>query len=195
MVFQQEMRLPIDVELMPITGDSMGEMEDDVEGAIQILLEKHCQVFEKVEKSIRHAQQKQKETYDRKHQLEELPVGTEVMIENTAQLQRKGGKLDNIFKGIYFIHESLGKGLYSVKNQQGTILQKKVNISRLKVYKRRTEPSNPTEMVPNPTEMVPNPTEPSNLKEIAPNPVEPSNHTQQMDAVCEVCSVRFVYIQ
>ena len=145
------------------------------------------------------------------------------MIENTAKLQRKGGKLDNIFKGIYFIHESLGKGLYSVKNQQGTILQKKVNISRLKVYKRRTEPSNPTEMVPNPTEMVsnptemvpnptemvpnptemvpnptemvPNPTEPSNLKEIAPNPVEPSNHTQQMDAVCEVCSIRFVYIQ
>ena len=35
MVFQQEMRLPIDVELMPITGDSMGEMEDDVEGAIK----------------------------------------------------------------------------------------------------------------------------------------------------------------
>ena len=93
MVFQQEMRLPIDVELMPITGDSMDEMEDDVEGAIQILLEKRCQVFEKVEKNIRHAQQKQKETYDRKHQLEELPVGTEVMIENTAQLQQKGESL------------------------------------------------------------------------------------------------------
>lgn len=50
------------------------------------------------------AQRKQKETYDRKHTPEELPVGTEVMVENTAQKDRKGGKLDDMFKGNYFIH-------------------------------------------------------------------------------------------
>ncbi len=36
-------------------------------------------------KNIKDAQKKQKETYDRKHLQEELSVGTEVMVENTAQ--------------------------------------------------------------------------------------------------------------
>ena len=50
------------------------------------------------------AQRKQKETYDCKHTPEELPVGTEAMGENTVQKDRKGGKLDDMFKGNHFIH-------------------------------------------------------------------------------------------
>ena len=50
------------------------------------------------------AQRKQKETYDSKHIPEELPAETQVMAENTAQKDRKGGKLDDMFKGNYFIH-------------------------------------------------------------------------------------------
>ena len=37
------------------------------------------------------------------------------MVENAAQKNRKGGKLDDMFKGNYFIHERLGKGLYKLK--------------------------------------------------------------------------------
>ena len=59
------------------------------------------------------------------------------MIKNTAQKDRKGGKLDDMFKGNYFIHERLGKGLYKLSNKKGVVLQKKLNISRRKVYKRR----------------------------------------------------------
>ena len=110
MLFQQEMRLPIDVEVMPIPSDPKGQPEEDLEATIQALLERREQVFEKAE-NIKNAQKKQKETYDRKHTPEELPVGTEVMVENTAQKDRKGGKLDDMFKGNYFIHERLGKGI------------------------------------------------------------------------------------
>ena len=137
MLFQQEMRLPIDVEVMPTSADSNGQPEVDLESTIQALLERREQVFEKAEKNIKDAQRKQKETYDRKHTPEELSVGTEVMVENTAQKDRKGGKLDDMFKGNYFIHERLGKGLYRLRNQKGVVLQKKFNIARLKVYKRR----------------------------------------------------------
>ncbi len=44
---------------------------------------------------------KQKETCDRKHLLEELPIGTEVLLENTADEQRKGGKLNPAWLGLY----------------------------------------------------------------------------------------------
>ena len=137
MLFQQEMRLPIDVEVTPTPSDPKGQPEEDLEATIQVLLKRREQVFEKAEKSIKHAQRKQKETYYHKHTPEELPVGTEVMVENTAQKDRNGGMLDDMFNNNYFIHERLGKGLYKLRNQKGVVLQKKFNIIRLKVYKRR----------------------------------------------------------
>lgn len=149
MLFQQEMRLPIDAEVMRkeeddevegdiVDGDSAVE-GDSMEKIIEVLLEKREELFQEVDHNIKTAQQKQKETYERKHLPEELAPGTEVLIENTAQKDRKGGKLEEAFKGPYIIHETLGKGIYKVKNNKGAVLQKKVNINRLKVYKRRND--------------------------------------------------------
>ena len=135
MLFQKEMRLPIDIEVIPFTQEA--DDQSDVEATIEILCEKRKHVFEKATKNIKDAQQKQKETYDRKHLPGELLVGTEVMVENTRQKERKGGKLDELFKGTYYIEESLGKGLYKLRNKHGKILQKKFNITRLKVHKTR----------------------------------------------------------
>ena len=109
MLFQQDMRLPIDVETMTSACGPEDGMKVSVEETVQLLLKKRSQDFAEVGKNIHIAQQKQKETHDRKHLPKELPVGTEVMVENTAQLQRKGGKLDDVFRGIYVIHESLGE--------------------------------------------------------------------------------------
>jgi len=55
-------------------------------------------------------------------------------VENTLQKERKGGKFEDRFKGPYAVHESLGKGVYTLKNINGTILKTKHNIRRLKVY-------------------------------------------------------------
>ena len=56
-------------------------------------------MFKKAESNISAAQERQKQTYDRKHQPEEIAEGTQVLLENTAQKQRKGGKLEPAWLG------------------------------------------------------------------------------------------------
>lgn len=48
---------------------------------------------------IKSTQQKQKENYDRKHSPETFEEEAEVLMENTAQKQRKGGKLTDKPRG------------------------------------------------------------------------------------------------
>ena len=65
--------------------------------------------------------------------MQELKTGTKVLVENTYQKQRKGGKWEDLYKGPYVIHTSLGKGVYTLKKMDGTVLKSKHNINRLKV--------------------------------------------------------------
>ena len=57
-----------------------------------------------------------------------------MLLENTMQKQRKGGKLEPLWMGPYSIQRDLGKGLYELANKDGKILKKKANIARLKHY-------------------------------------------------------------
>ena len=122
MLYQKEMQLPIDAEILADIQEADDQSSDDPEATIQVLLGKREEVFRKAAQNIKESQKKQKETYDRKHMPKELAVGTEVMVENTAQKQRKGGKFKELFMGTYVIAEALGKGLYKLRNQQGKIL-------------------------------------------------------------------------
>ena len=60
------------------------------------------------------------------------------MVENSAQKGRKGGKLQEISWILYHCRK-FGEGIVQVKNEDGKILQKKFNINRLKVYRKRAE--------------------------------------------------------
>ena len=135
MLFQKEMRLPIDNEVMPQEDSA----EVDVSELMEKLLKTRKQAFADVDANIKSAQKKQKETYDRKHQPAIFAVGTEVLLENTKQKQRKGGKLENLWLGPYIVHQHVGKGVYQLRNMAGEVLTKKVNISRLKKYTRREQ--------------------------------------------------------
>ena len=64
-------------------------------------------------------------------------------MENIAQKQRKGGKLEDLWLGPYTIHRHLGKGIYELANDKGKILKKKVNVNRLKSFTRRQPGNNP----------------------------------------------------
>ena len=139
LLFHQQMRLPIDSEVLPSSLDQEDDDEDDLDQKIQILLDARQKAFKEVEANIEAAQKSQKETYDRKHQAQVLPEGTEVLLENTYQKQRKGGKMDPLWLGPYTIHRNLGKGLYELKNKEGKLVKKKANINRLKVYRRRND--------------------------------------------------------
>ena len=79
-----------------------------------------------------------------------IPEGTEVLLENTAQKQRKGGKLEPLWQGPYTISQDLGKGLYELLTVDGRVLKNKANINRLKMYTRRKKspPTSPTRTSP-----------------------------------------------
>ena len=120
MLFQQQMRLPVDSELLTSGSGELGD-EENGEGVAEVirhLLESRQKAFEKAESNIVQAQKYQKEVYDRKHQPDELPEGSLMLLENTAQKQRKGGKLCPAWLGPYTISRNLGKGVYELKKMQ-----------------------------------------------------------------------------
>ena len=129
------MRLPIDAEILP-PSNAPDENATDVDTAVRALMKSKEKVFKKAESNILSAQKKQKETYDRKHQPAEIAVGTEVLLENTAQKQRKGGKLEPAWLGPYVVHRCIGKGLYEL-SRDGKVVKKKANVARLKIYVKR----------------------------------------------------------
>ena len=67
----------------------------------------------------------------KEHEVPILSVGSKVLLENTAQLQRKGGKMDPRWLGPYVVHGYLGKGVYELATPSGKILKKTANVSRL----------------------------------------------------------------
>ena len=85
------MSLPIDAE---IHSEKKGNEEIDLDTTIANHLCSREKAFSKVKVNINDAQKKQKKTYDRKHLCEELPIGALILVENTKDKQRKGGKLN-----------------------------------------------------------------------------------------------------
>lgn len=57
----------------------------------------------------------------------------QIFVENTLHKERKGGKWEDLYKGPFIIHESLGKGVYTLKKLDGTVRKTKHNIQRLMV--------------------------------------------------------------
>lgn len=131
--------MPIHNEVSPESGIELVEPvtdQDCDEDLIKKLVTAREHAFKLAEENILAAQSKQKEAYDRKHQAQVFPVGACVLLENTLQKQRKGGKLEPIWLGPYIISRDLGKGLYELSNEAGKVLKKKANIARLKEYQR-----------------------------------------------------------
>ena len=63
----------------------------------------------------------------------DLTKGTEVLLENTKDKERKGGKLKHRWLGPYVISRDCEKGLFELQDKQGKILKQKYNSSCLKV--------------------------------------------------------------
>ena len=144
MMFHQEMRLPIDTEFLPSDLDAEEGDAETVDHTIEYLLSTRQTVFQKADSNIASAQKHQKETYDRKHQPQQIAEGTEVLLENTYHKQRKGGKMNPVWLGPYTISRHIGKGLHELKSMEGKVLKAKANINRLKIYKRRVGSSSPS---------------------------------------------------
>ena len=120
--FQQHMRLPIDNDCLTVSKDEEEEVQFDK--VIGSLLASREKVFGNCEFSITKAQGEQKDTY-RKHQLASINVGEDVLLlENTSQKQRKGGKLEPAWLGQYVVSRCVGKGLYEL-SRNGKVIKKR----------------------------------------------------------------------
>ena len=97
-IYTSRCHLPIDAEILPQPTTDDGK-DNSLEETVGALLESRSQAFQMAQANITKAQKQQKETYDRKHLQKELEVGTKVLLENTAQQQRKGGKMEPLRLG------------------------------------------------------------------------------------------------
>ena len=108
LLFQKEMRLPIDNEIMQ-NEETHKHMESETSIVIEALLQTREKLYEATGLNVSLAQREQKELYDRKHNPNELQVGTTVLKESTRQKQRKGGKMDDCWIGHYLLTDALEK--------------------------------------------------------------------------------------
>ena len=79
-------------------------------------------------KNIQTAQAKQKRNYDQKHNVAEcFGVGSTVLLKDFNRKKHKGGKLDFRWQGPFVIVSSLGRGLFKLKDLNGT----KASVSKM----------------------------------------------------------------
>ena len=152
--------LPIEMEIQsrPSSADLSA---DQVEGVtpdfekVAIMMDIHDKVKAQAMLNIEKAQDRQKKAYDAKHQSLRFKEGDAVMLKNMKNEARKGGKLEQAWSGTYTVSRVLPKGVYKLRNDDGTELKTSYNSTRVKVYfqpfqsqiKRNPSPEKPSEPI------------------------------------------------
>ena len=105
---------------------------------IEYLMEELPKERSKAKEEIKKAQGKQKEYHDksikREHNFE---IRDKVLYYNAAKEKQWSGKLEEKWKGPYYIHQKLLNGSYKIKESVGKILKTPVNGELLKAYYSR----------------------------------------------------------
>ena len=92
-----------------------------------------------VQSNIEKSQRKQKEWHDRNiTNVYTFTVG-ELVLMHKSELQDKK-KLEEQWKGLYYIHADLGNGVYKLRTMDRKILKVPINGARLKKYHQRALP-------------------------------------------------------
>ena len=103
------------------------------------LIEKLPQVRNQAKENIGNSQEKQKLYHDRKNKRKQnFQIGNKVLYYDAAKEKQWSGKLEEKWKGPYYIHEIVHKGSYKIKTMEGKILTTPVNGELLKEYIDRT---------------------------------------------------------
>src|SRR5215469_16625223 len=126
-MYGREERLTMDQEQEILMNDRIKE-----------LLEKLPEARNKTRIEIEKSQAKQKKYHDDKIKIKEnYKIGDKVLYYNAAKEKQWSGKLEEKWKGPYFIHEILLNGSYKIKELDGRILKTPVNGELLKKYNSR----------------------------------------------------------
>ena len=85
--------------------------------------------------NIGKSQEKQKKYHDKKYKMKKnFQIGDKVLYYNAAKEKQWSGKLEEKWKGPYYIHETISKGSYKIKTMEGKILKTPANGELLKEY-------------------------------------------------------------
>src|SRR2546423_7386073 len=128
LIYGRVARIPMDTE----------EKETTVKKRLGYLLEELPRVRREAKVQSEKSQEKQKEYHDKKiRKQEKFEIGDKVLYYNAAKEKQWSGKLDEKWKGPYYIHEKLLNGSYKIKETNGKILKTPVNGELLKKYNIR----------------------------------------------------------
>jgi len=88
--------------------------------------------------NIKDSQQKQKQYHDKNiTKQDRYQIGDKVLYYNAAKEKQWSGKLEEKWKGPYYINETLPNDAYKLKEMNGKILKVSVNGELLKRYYSR----------------------------------------------------------
>ena len=148
MLFQQNMRLSIDAECLSSQEKGEEVIFDEV---IDALIKSREKVFKVAEVCIKRAQKKQRRDIRQKTSPPSvIAIGAQLLLENTAQKQRKGGKLEPAWLGPYIVNRCVEKGLYELwRDMERSVMVKGQGELLLKRWGYRTDCCWCTSRVPN----------------------------------------------
>jgi hypothetical protein len=105
------------------------------EERIHQLIEKLPRARNQAHEEIIKSQTRQKKYHDKKNKRKELfQIGDKVLLYDAAKEKQWSGKLEEKWKGPYYIHEVLLNGSYKIKELNGKIRRTPVNGELLKKY-------------------------------------------------------------
>ena len=104
------------------------------------IMEKLPQARDAAKGKILESQIKQKQYYDSKIKNDQkFKIGDKVLKFEASRENSKSGKLDDKWKGPYFIHEVYSNNVYKIKTIDGKIFKTPVNGMLLKSYHDRKD--------------------------------------------------------
>ena len=99
------------------------------------LMEELPQVRNQAKENIGSSQEKQKKYHNKRNKRKQnFKIGNKVLYYNAAKEKQWSGKLEEKWKGPYYIYEVIHKGSYRIKTMEGKILTTPVNGELLKEY-------------------------------------------------------------
>ena len=105
---------------------------------VKYIIEKLPIIRNQAKETIKESQKKQKEYHDKKYQIKQnFDIGDKVLYYIASKDRQWSGKLDEKWKGPYYIHEILVNGSYKIKELTGQVLKTPVNGELLKKYNSR----------------------------------------------------------
>ena len=131
LMYGRTARIPMDTE----------EEVTTIEERLEYLLEELPKIRIKAKTQNDKSQEKQKEYHDKKirRKQDEFEIGDKVLYYNAAKEKQWSGKLEEKWKGPYYIQQKLLNGSYKIKELNGKILKTPVNGELLKKYNSREE--------------------------------------------------------